>query len=188
MPYTEIPAARTRSGRAITESLLEDLRDNSHVPKAPQGCTILTTGSGTWRAPSWCEQIKVTCFAGGGNRVGDLDFPDIVVEGADGGGGIVWHTIARGASISWAVGAQGGASNFGTLISCTGASGVIPGGVTLGANVQGVRTAPHIGWLTEITGYGAATSDRHPVIMYGQGAPANYGPGAGAPGVIMVEF
>ena len=105
MPYRSISNAQIGSGRVIIADTMKDLRDNAHVGKASR--VQVFTISGTWIAPSYGHDAKVTLIAGGGYGFTSQDFIQVHQAGGWGGGGYVWTPITAGQSYAVVVGGPG---------------------------------------------------------------------------------
>lgn len=124
---------------------------NLALPAGGFSNLVVLTGSGNWTVPAGVTKIKVTAVGGGGGGSGTAPKPG-ACGGGGGGGGSTIGIIATtpGASISYSVGAAGGAgtsstnggsggnTTFGALTAGGGAGGIRSvGGIAAGGTASG---------------------------------------------------
>jgi hypothetical protein len=110
------------------------------------------TSSGTFTVPTGVTSLQVLCVGGGGGGGGGNTNESDLCGGGGGGGGLTYHnnfSVTPGASLSYTIGAGGGAgiagtnptvggdTNFSTIIAKGGGRGGHQKGTVIGSNTGG---------------------------------------------------
>jgi hypothetical protein len=164
-------------GAAQTLTATQKTQVQSNIFVAPT-TQVFTSGSGTYTKPTGCTRIKVRMVGGGGaggNAVGSTS------GGGGGAGGYVEANIpAPSATYSYAVGAAGGTTTFGTSLLTAGAGDAGASSSTSSFGGAGGSASGGFYNALGIVGYyGWAQS---PIYVGGAGAGTPFGPGASGGG------
>ncbi len=145
------------------------------------------TSNGTWSVPNGVHKFKVTLCGGGGANGPDgtsgSGEDSYVVPGGAGGTSPLISAVVAGVdlgttfaitigAVGATVGAGGGTTSFGTLMSCTGGGG---GGGPGSPGASGVATFP-----------AGAPSVYHSNLLYVSSSGVPYG--QGGPGIVVIEW
>ena len=180
----------------------------------PHTVQVFTSGSGTYTLPANCKAIKVRCVGGGGAGGSGASG----IGGGGGAGGYLESLIASpSATYSYAVGAGGGVTTFGTSLltannGSAGSAGATTaqggaGGTATGGNINSTGGSGGYGWQSASTYYaggwgagsvfgtggmnsGTGNGNGGNGITYGSGGGGGAGgggAGGGAAGIVIVE-
>lgn len=195
-------------------SILAISHGGTGLTSVPHTTQVFTSGSGTYTLPANCKAIKIRMVGGGGAGGSGASG----CGGGGGAGGYLESLIASpSATYSYAVGAAGGATTFGTSLltannGSAGSAGTISafggaGGAATGGNiVNSTGGSGGYGWVLGVAyagGWGAGSvfgtggmnagtnnGNGGASLTYGSGGGGGVGggsAGAGASGIIIVE-